>query len=383
MSTNQQQQPRCASIRTDSSLHDEAERHDEEEEVIDDWGLATANFQLFAQHDIGTVYMKQSVQYHDDTTNSLATSNDSNDDNSSKSDPPVNFLSFSLLCVEALTPIDMIHLGSGIHDATGHCVWTGAFLFLASLESSLFSYFNSKALDKNDEAVYTTTAEISNNNFQQVKLMNQRRCRSRRRVLELGCGTGIGSIGVWTAYQKYHGNEDCDCDNCVHQPWITMTDADPEALDLCRRNCQLNHIPTDSYTVQSLYWGKQPLPECIASIMPYDTVFATDVLYDIKLLRPLFETANTCLDNHGHFILAHVPRACYDSNHPPVPSLDDYICQCAESCCGFYLERIIRPTDCGSDFFATSIFPKDALNSTSLQEMETIGAAIFVFQKRM
>jgi ribosomal protein L11 methylase PrmA len=339
----------------------------EEEEVIDDWGLSTVNFQLFAQHESRTVYLIPSSQNHDKTSSNHSC--DSNDVTSARSrleERSSSLLSFSILCVEALTPIDMIQLGSGIHDATGHCVWMGAFLFLATLKSHLFPFFNETTNETIDALVPEGKSHRTPNSFR------------RRRVLELGCGTGIGSIGIWAAYNRYHVQENRD--TVGGKPWITMTDADPEALDLCRRNCQLNNIPPSSYSVQSLFWGETPLPEPIASVLPYETVFATDVLYDIKLLPPLIKTAHLCLKDLGYFILAHVPRACYDSQHPPVSNLEDYIVQCATSECGFCLERIFRPLDCSNDLFTT--FPKDALNSTTLLEMEEVGAAIFVFQKK-
>lgn len=261
----------------------EKQTTDDESEEIDDWGLE-CNFHLFAQHQPQTVYLNKEHE------------------------------SFQILCVESLTPIDMSNLGSGIHDATGHCVWTGAFLLIACLDR-LQNYFQNKT------------------------------------VLELGSGTGIGGIAVLQAAQPKR---------------VLFTDSDPQALDLCQRNCLLNKC--DKYDIQELTWGEQTNDFASTRL---DTVLATDVLYDIGLLPALFTSAQ----EHGNvFVLSHVPRACYNTNHPPVENLDAYIVQHAQQY-GFYLQSMVRPLD------GTVIrpVPKDALNNVSLQEMHDIGAAIFVF----
>ena len=169
-----------------------------------------------------------------------------------------------------------------------------------------------------------------------------------------------------------------------------MTDADPEALKLCRTNCELNQLPTCDYDIESLFWGEEIRSSSkIALCSPYDVVFATDVLYDIALLVPLVQTAYQCLCQDGYFILAHVPRACYTSTHPAVTNLNDYIIHCTTTDGGFDLITIIHPNDLHYHDTTTSSsiitnhspFPKDALNSITLQEMQDIGASIFIFQK--
>jgi len=291
----------------------------------DDWGLAM-DFHVFAQHQVHPVY------FH-------ATHN-----------------KFDILCVEALTPVDMAHLGSGVHDATGHCVWTGAFLVVASLPVLSPDYF------------------------------------AHRRVLELGCGTGIGGLALLLQQPQ----------PTAAAAFVALTDSDPEALALCRRNCHLNQLSNDQYAVFPLTWGQEPLPNEVVEATPsggqplfFDTVLATDVLYDIGLLAPLFQTAAACLSagvnntisssSIGYFVLSHVPRACYNSQNPPVDNLEEHIVERARTF-GFVLERLVRPHDLLLQSSAAASqperdFPSDALNRMSLQEMQDIGAAIFVFRR--
>ena len=218
-------------------------------------------------------------------------------------------------CVESLTPVDMVNLGSGIHDATGHCVWMGAF-FLVDALPELASYIDKK------------------------------------RVLELGCGTGIGAIA--TLLSK------------TPPSFVSLSDGDPDALNVCRRNCVHNQLEQTQYEVRELMWG-EPLQD-----MVFDVVLATDVLYDIGLLPPLFQTATE--SEARIFILSHVPRACYSTELPPVENLEDYIVMKAEED-GWKLQRCIRPGD-----FSEEERPKEALNDVTLEEMAQVGAAIMIFE---
>jgi 2-polyprenyl-3-methyl-5-hydroxy-6-metoxy-1,4-benzoquinol methylase len=342
---------------------------DDNDEVIDDWGLSNDhNFHLFAQHEIRVVYMLMRMR-RKKTDNSmekrLSNSCDTIETTDSTDDTLI-LKKFHISCVEALTPIDMIDLGYGIHDATCHCVWTGAFLFIAAICSNyelLYPYIFHRNNDDTPATLDTEHRPIH--------------------VLELGCGTGIGSIGIWTAF--HDDNNKNSSSMALEQLHLTMTDADPEALKLCCTNCALNHIPTGDYDIESLFWGEEIMPTTrVALCSPYDVVFATDVLYDISLLLPLLQTAYNCLCHDGYFILAHVPRACYKSTHPAVSNLNDYIIHSAVTDGGFQFERIIHPNECChcNDSTTKHIpFPKDALNSMSLQEMQDIGASIFIFQK--
>ena len=276
----------------------------EKEEQIDDWNLEF-DFHVFAQHEARKISSPH-VKARTDGERYILVE-----------------------CVESLTPVDMMNLGSGIHDATGHCVWMGAFLLMDALPL-LGVYFHGK------------------------------------RVIELGCGTGIGGIALV-------------CSENALPSMLTLTDADPNALELCGRNCEHNTLDPSQYSVVPLTWGEKLAAGLLKDGDPkFDTVLATDVLYDIGLLPPLFRTAVDCLGGTGTFVLSHVPRACYSSDHPPVNNLEDHIIERAREF-GFHLTKLLRPSDLGEE----PCRPRDALNAdVSLNEMGQVGAAILIFDLR-
>ena len=311
--------------------------------IEEDWGLAM-DFAVFAKHQAYKVYLF-------DEAHPIANQSSNEQQESSELDH------FLLECVESLTPLDMMNLSGGIHDATGNCVWTGAFFFLAAIEH-LSQYLENKTL------------------------------------LELGSGTGIAGIGLLKRSKP---------------SFICMTDGDPEATRLCERNCQLNQLDSNNtdngqFEIATHMWGS-PLE---GASRVYDTVFAADILYDIGMLPAILKSVQYALlvggqaadaeqdpreDNHHrsttqstikHFILSHVPRACYNSNHPPpqggASALEDYIVQQAEKS-GLELVKIVRPLQVSNnEMIRTGLgMPKDALNDTTLTEMEEVGAAIFIF----
>jgi ribosomal protein L11 methylase PrmA len=267
----------------------------DKEEIIDDWQL-DMNFHVFSKHTRQTISAQDTLVH--------------------------------LECVEQLTPVDMMNLANGEHDATGHCVWMGAFLLLDALGVLL------------------------------------QECFTGKRILELGCGTGIGGIGLMCAHEKER-----------RPSYVLLTDADPDALQVCQRNCQQhNQLSENKYDVKELTWGEPLSPENLNA--SFDTTLATDVLYDIALLPPLFQTAHSALKANGLFVLSHVPRACYSSQHPPVDDLDQYIIDQATHN-GFLLHRHIFPNQLPREFRT-----KESLNeSVSLTDMQEVGASLFVFRK--
>jgi predicted RNA methylase len=312
---------------------------DDLHEVVDDWNLPM-EFHLFAKHETHVLHLNTP----EETTHGQSV-NDSDHENGA---------TLQLECVESLTPLDMIGLSSGAHDATGHCVWTGAFFFIALLDSTTTSPSTDESPDS-----FSDPSSILPSVF-----------RSRR-VLELGSGTGIGGIAL------------CKSQSC-RPKHVCFTDADLDVLALCQRNCERNLRPcTESDSVVDenfaewrtvkLTWGQDPLP---SEVVPsgFDAVLATDVLYDIGLLPALLRTASTCLVRGGHFCLSHVPRACYNSKNPPVDDLEGYIVHQAERN-GFELTATIRPRDCQQ----STRIPSSALNYVHMCDLDQVGAAIFVF----
>ena len=282
----------------------------EEDEVReDDWGLP-CDFFLFSQHQTEPLWLGGE---------------------SSRGD---NLL--QILCVESLTPLDMMNLSSGVHDATGHCVWTAAFLFTAALSTLLVSPRPMK-------------------------------------VLELGSGTGLGGL----ALLKYvHNHWESDMIRHVH---ITLTDADPAALDLCRRNAILNHFDKECVAVEALTWGESDNTLLDHS---FSVILACDILYDIRMLPAIGKSATQAARKSScTFYLSHVPRACYNASttpdSPEIQDLEGYIVHQITKDGHWRLDRIWRPQDLPQSWNP----PSRCLNHTSLTEMQDMGAALFVFTK--
>ena len=281
-----------------------ADKKDDDGVVEDDWGLP-CDFAVFCQHQAQTLYMG-----------------------------PNNNLSLQILCVEALTPLDMIQLSNGDHDATGHCVWTACFLWLAALPHLLSQLH---AFRKN----------------------------GRLRVLELGTGTGLGGLALLRH---------------VPDAFVTLTDADPAALDLCQRNVALNQIEMEKVSICPLNWGTE-LPPNVPD-HSYNVILAADILYDIRMLPAIVSTATEAAVSHAIFYLAHVPRACYNhetrSDAPEVVDLESYIVDQVTKNGHWQLQSLSRPLD----FSSTWQPPSDCLNKISLEDMQAVGAALFVFETR-
>lgn len=230
--------------------------------------------------------------------------------------------SLTIASVAALSPLDMVHLSHGHHDATGHCIWLGAYFFFEALEKCdcVQSLFRSK------------------------------------RVLELGCGSGISGLAVLTS----------DLGNSLTQ--VVLTDSDSAALGLCKRNCRQNLPPDARYLITPLEWGKSLNDK-------FETVLATDVLYDISSLCSLLYTVQASLKVGGYLVLAHVPRASLpgEAKIGSCEKLESFITRKARSY-NLILNRTIRPSEMCKDMH------EESLNSISFRDMQETGAAILLFQ---
>eukprot|EP00979_Chaetoceros_neogracilis_P014781 scaffold4897_cov272-Chaetoceros_neogracile.AAC.3 len=204
---------------------------------------------------------------------------------------------FNIECIEPDSPLDILNKDTSTHeyDATGHCVWAGAFLLISCIrELNCFSL-------------------------------------GGKRMIELGSGTGIGGLAVMLS----NANEQ------QKPSHVCFTDNDPAVLKVCKRNCDLNHLPEDTYTIEELTWGHE---ETSDQMELFDIALATDVLYDVDLIEPLFTSVARMISSEGLFILSHIPRACYNEGNPPeaVEDLEKYIIDQA-AVYGFCLDRIIHP----------------------------------------
>ena len=179
----------------------------------------------------------------------------------------------SIQCVSALSPLDMIDMYNGSQDATGNRVWTGALLFLEAFARTLPMEENAPCVADDDKSKDDLPSRTSTKNDCiatpiQTKLRELRtRAFNNKAIIELGCGTGISGISLLVA-------------NVDTPSTVTFTDFDKPALDLCRRNCESNIDEQSRYSIQQLEWGSS-LPEGIVPVS-FDTVIATDVLYDIS-----------------------------------------------------------------------------------------------------
>jgi predicted nicotinamide N-methyase len=283
------------------------------------------------------------------------------------------------------------------YDGTGHLVWMAAvsFAYLLNMNDSMLRPFF-----------------------------------DRKRVCELGCGTGAAGIATLV----------------LDLPkWLLFTDNNQPTLDLCHANCRLNDLgeaaraeetsknqqPSCRYSLQLFSWGAVPptVVDTAASAttttlrdddegLPvfvrengFDTVLATDAVYDLKAVTPLLESAATILLNGGTFVLSHVPRFCLPRNLPactqkgsaglengtenlngdgdPTGALEDHIVEQASKF-GFVLLQTIRPCQVlqeesqhGSSYHQINCFSHnndEALTIFSVQELHDAHAVVFIFQ---
>jgi SAM-dependent methyltransferase len=233
-----------------------------------------------------------------------------------------NSLIYKSVATHQLTPLDMTYdddddnddeytttnIKKEYYDGTGTIVWMAALVILPVI---LSSHNNSKSNNRNNDK--------DNDN----KHSYFEDCR----VCELGCGAGVAGMAIW----KFH-----------NPSLVVFSDNDPKALELCRGNCQLNSIDSSSSLSSSehykevryeiLEWvqddndnddddndenesEKESSPSSLSSLSfwkentaSFDTIVATDVLYEIVMIPPLLETAVRLLKPSGYFWLSHVPR---------------------------------------------------------------------------
>jgi ribosomal protein L11 methylase PrmA len=180
----------------------------------------------------------------------------------------------------------------------------------------------------------------------------------------LGAGTGIAGIAV---------------DKYIPTKQIVLTDGSKSALELCKRNCEDNHV-SRNVAIHELRWGETlPLEVYFrdaggadagaeGNVGLFDTIIAADVLYDLQMWNLILKTAKSSLKVDGTLILSHVPRAAIPFEE--YRSMEDIIVDQAELF-GFSL--------------SSTIFPHELLSFSmtydSRKYMQDIGAVIFVWRK--
>ena len=117
----------------------------------------------------------------------------------------------------------------------------------------------------------------------------------------------------------------------------------------------------------------------------YDTVIATDVLYDIASLPPLMMTASSLLKGRGYFILSHVPRASVlDISQkgcgPAVASVEVLTKLIVEEASKYQLCLDSSNIGIVEPAALSTLWERKSLNEASFADMADVGAAIFVFR---
>ncbi len=271
-----------------------------------------------------------------------------------------------LQCVESLTPIDMMNLSNGDNDSTGHRIWMGALFFIECFSCPLPPIPTSSILlkqqqqrqqeednDDDDDDDDDDDGCINNKESKKHQMIHllqtwRKELFHQKHVLELGAGTGASGISLMvsskyyhyhsttttTPLHQYHDERNCTCMNTEISPTsITFTDVDRTVLDLCQRNIEnnysqkisnddeVNHKNRITHYVTNLEWGSSVQNnKDILCRQSYDTIIATDVIYDLGAIKPLFETASAYIrkddgceeGGRGYFVLSHIPRASID-----------------------------------------------------------------------
>lgn len=181
-------------------------------------------------------------------------------------------LSFKSL--RSLPPSDILGLSTGF-DETGHTIWRGALDFISLL--------------KGEEGwLWKGTPELNEKTLSSLF--------SGQTVLELGAGVGLSGLVL-----SLH---------CPQLSSLTLSDGDAKTVDLCAHNVASNKTdspPPFPIDVKRITWPSQ---NCTKEEQ-HDVTLATDVIYDLSILNPLFSTVKS----HAlkRFVLSHVPRSNVDN----------------------------------------------------------------------
>mmetsp|Transcript_24299 Transcript_24299/g.41591 ORF Transcript_24299/g.41591 Transcript_24299/m.41591 type:complete len:391 (+) Transcript_24299:60-1232(+) len=354
------------------------------------WDLPS-DFDLYTKHEIKKVYYptftftsssaatantSATTNHQPNESNGCALRNNNDnhdDDNDTTNDTPHRNQSQSFLieCIEPDTPLDINNTStsSSQYDATGHCVWAGAFLLVQCIRE------------------VHQTLMIENIDIEDGTIGKEKK---QLRMIEFGCGTGIGGLAMMILANANHNNHHCKNDNdesVIPLSHMCFTDNDPDALKVCQRNCNLNHLPPASYSIRQLTWGnEQDLHDLLSheheEHQLFDVALATDVLYDVDLIAPLFTTVAQCLQpsSRGIFILSHIPRACYNEGNPPeaVENLEQYIIDRAME---YELElmTILRPPEKDEEVIGGGGIAKEILDWCPASSF--LGGGILIFRR--
>lgn len=274
-------------------------------------------------------------------------------------------------------------------DGSGHCVWMGSIFWIHALSMSIA-----------DAGGTSSSSWFKESYFQ------------NRQVAEMGCGTGAAGIAMIKLLESQLSSSSSCRPTCT-----SFLDNDPEALELCQKNCQQNGVQESRYKIQlqepwadlsatttaSTSNGEQSSKESFC----FDTILATDVLYDLKIIRPFLQTASRFLKKSSttnnnidieekHLILSHVPRWFLprdnnnnnkeqDKDYSASQALEKHIVKEASQI-GFQLIHTVRPRQVREQH--KQLLQRKGSNNgnpeteflDSLREMEEANAVLWVLR---
>ncbi|KPA75651.1 putative methyltransferase [Leptomonas pyrrhocoris] len=228
---------------------------------------------------------------------------------------------FCLRAFKVLPPCDAVGLLSG-HDATGLVVWSGA---LALLEWLLHHPDRLDAAMRSSSTQDQTSAASVG-------------AASATHVIELGCGSGITTVGLHALLSRRRGAAPLGQNDAAARTHLWATDGNPDCVELAQRNvreqCSGGGDGSPSCGVAAsaelLAWGddaaaEQLLRKCCGdaspSCGPSVTIVSADVLYDAAAVPLLVSTAakvadlrapagaSGCCEKELEWWLAYAPRS--------------------------------------------------------------------------
>jgi len=246
-------------------------------------------------------------------------------------------------------------------------------------------------------------------------------------VAELGCGTGAAGIALLKLLHLKSSPLSLKSSSMEPREFH-FWDNDPEALDLCQQNCEnsINSIEA-KYQLDPGWKLDSEISTKGEDVISksFDTIFATDVLYDLKIIRPFLETASRMLASNSstttinalgnettqnekdkeaekYLILSHIPRwylprdGTSSSSKPAgdqARRLETHIVHEASEC-KFSLRHTVRPREILSQYQMLVNSRKNgdgykSKNNTThsdlieeLRDMDQADAVLWVFSRR-
>ena len=137
---------------------------------------------------------------------------------------------------------------------------------------------------------------------------------NNKRTLELGAGLGLNGILAWKLMQRRNDSSH-----------VCITDGDSDALVQLRENVNRNRTRaseqdaatatgTDDCKVSchQLIWGKESASQFLTQIAKndrYDIILASDIIYSLVIVEPLWQTVQLLLKKKGGvFVMAYARR---------------------------------------------------------------------------